>query len=137
LEKGDVIEIERIQEITGWKCGTNEYRFALLALRDRVFQELRDRGCPATVITDSDRLQILTDTEAAEYNRRMFVKSRKAMARAFIRNTLVDVNQLTDSERREHSEDLLIQSRILLSQRRAARRLPPPGLSEPAEPQAE
>jgi len=65
LEKGDDIPAEKIREIIKHPPGTDEYRFALMALQERTTNELSERGLEVVIVQRKGALHVCTDKEAS------------------------------------------------------------------------
>ncbi len=113
LDKGDMISVDRIEQITGTKHGTDAYTFSSLKLAKRIQSELHDRGRIWTVKSDRGALRILTDSEAAAYNHEIQVQDRRSMLRRFHLQQAVDTAQLTESDKQEHQRNLEIDGRFI------------------------
>lgn len=106
LNKGDIIPVNRVEQIVGKKQDDPMYQFALLKFTDRIQRELQDRGQWWTVRTEKGAVKILTDTEAVSYNHAEQVRARSAQLRRFALQQAVDVTQLDNESRKEHERNL-------------------------------
>lgn len=113
LDKGQRIEPERLEALSGLKRGTSAYAFKLLTwskwIEDRTAETLRPLLCRI----GNDGIEIMTDADASEYLRDQFESGAAKMRRSHRRSILVDVAGLTEQQRGEH----------LLDQQRMATRL--------------
>jgi hypothetical protein len=113
LDKGQRIEPERLEALSGLKRGTSAYAFKLLTwsrwIEDRTAETLRPLLCRIS----NDGIEIMTDADASEYLRDQFESGAAKMRRSHRRSILVDVAGLTEQQRGEH----------LLEQQRMATRL--------------
>lgn len=114
IQKGEVLTWERIAELVG--CypdhATPEQ---LLSLKGKIERGLWRRDKEWTLRIRHGEIHVLTDTEAAVYNRRYF-KSYLRRARRRNRHALaVDRSNMTDEERQAHEQSLLTQGRILVA----------------------
>lgn len=109
LEKGQIITIGQLEEIMMIKpADYQKWQFGLLQLRK--FIESRTEF---SVKSTADGLRILTDSEAFAYNHRRFNNHLDGAERRFIRNKLVDSENLTPEERMLHSSNLMNESRSM------------------------
>ena len=113
LDKGQRIEPERLEALSGLRRGTSAYAFKLLTwskwIEDRTAETLRPLLCRIS----NDGIEIMTDADASEYLRDQFELGAARMRRSHRRSILVDVAGLTEQQRGEH----------LLQQQRMATRL--------------
>lgn len=113
LAKGERIEPDRLERLSGLRRGTPAYAFKLLTwsrwIEDRTAETLRPLLCRIS----NDGIDIMTDAEAAEYLRDQFESGAAKMRRSHRRSQLVDIAGLDDQQRGEH----------LLQQQRMATRL--------------
>jgi hypothetical protein len=113
LDKGQRIEPERLEALSGLRRGTSAYAFKLLTwskwIEDRTAETLRPLLCRIS----NDGIEIMTDADASEYLRDQFESGAAKMRRSHRRSILVDVPGLTEQQRGEH----------LLEQQRMATRL--------------
>lgn len=140
LQKGMSISAERLEQIVGVPRIHKDYAFKVLAVKERIERELRDRNRVVTVAIIRDCLELLTDEAAAEYNQQQAKIAIRKLGRAHFRNGHVDVTQLTQEQREQHERNLLINGQILTAIRSIRRKLLPkpherqtPGLLEAAE----
>ena len=140
LKKGDNITPDRLEKLTGKTRGTDGYNLAVLALRERIVRECKDRGKHFTVAVVKGTLRILTDEEAALYNVRTFRAGFRRSGKSLRRLTKVNVGQLSDQQKRDHERNLLVFGKMLQAARsaRAAIAATPhqrmtPGLPEPGK----
>lgn len=111
VQKGDVIASERLEYLTGKKAGTNEYRLAVMAIRDSVERELIAIGRPMTIVLRRDEIVFLTDAEATDHCDARFKFALRHARRSHVRMQAVDTSQLTDdAQRTEHANKLSRQS---------------------------
>jgi len=114
VQKGRVFPPKEIEYLTGAKQGTPEYSFALLNLRTQIEISLIAAGrTPLTIKCEKDCLRILTDTEAAEYNAKMFNQLQMRAAKRFALQIAVDVGSLTTEQRTAHERNCLVNGKIL------------------------
>jgi len=115
LKKGDIIPINRIEEITGAKHGTSKYDFSCLKLKGRIESELRELGYIWTIAGVDGNLKILTDPEAAIYNHREQVAARRRQLRRFELQQHVDSAILPEDQKQQHERRLEINGRYIQS----------------------
>lgn len=121
LKKGDVIPVERIELLIMTKQDHPKYSLRILRLKDQIESELERRGRPVTVRTDHGCLVILTDPEAAEYNKAQFGIRRHQLSICHQRTLQVNVTQLTDEQRKIHERNIVVQGAQLSAMRKAVR----------------
>jgi len=113
LAKGQRIEPDRLEALSGLRRGTPAYAFRLLTwsrwIEDRTAETLRPLLCRIS----NDGIDIMTDAEASVYLRDQFESGAAKMRRSHRRSALVDIAGLDDQQRGEH----------LLQQQRMATRL--------------
>jgi hypothetical protein len=113
LGKGQRIEPDKLETLSGLRRGTSAYAFKLLTwsrwIEERTAETLRPLLCRIS----NDGIDIMTDAEATVYMRQQFEAGSAKRRRAHRRLLLVDVAGLDDQQRGEH----------LLEQQRMAMRL--------------
>ena len=113
LTKGQRIEPDKLETLSGLRRGTSAYAFKLLTwsrwIEERTAETLRPLLCRIS----NDGIDVMTDAEAAEYLRDQFESGAAKMRRSHRRSQLVDIAGLDDQQRGEH----------LLEQQRMAMRL--------------
>ena len=122
INKGTFIPAHELEEITGHKCGTQEYSFAILELRDRLHKELKMANKPATVRQMEGGLKVLLDEEAVDYNRSSFRHGARKMRAAHDRTRDIDQEKLSAEQKAIHSRELQLQGHTLFSIRKAMRK---------------
>jgi hypothetical protein len=109
LKKGDELSTERLEEMLGKKANTDEFRFAVMSV-----QSLIQERTGYTVKCGSDcALRILTDAEASEHNQKLFQQNLRAIANRHALNCQVDVDNLSEDQRKKHDRALMVQSRYV------------------------
>lgn len=127
LKKGDVITIEKMEEIFSLSRKDEDFCFKRMGLRNKIIDELDVRGYIVTVVFDHDALRILTDEEASDYNDRRFQKGIKVMFQAHRRNLGVDRGNLSEDKKKVHDRNLEVNGGTLsatLEKRQELRFLP-------------
>lgn len=119
LKKGDEFNRQQLEDILGEKAGTEKFQFARLALQGMI----HERTDFTAKCMGDDGLRILTDPEASEHNAKRFDQGLRAMAFRHQRNALVDVEQLSEDQRRKHDRQLMIQSRYVSAMVKVSRML--------------
>lgn len=140
LEKGHCINAERLQQLTGKQRGTDEYNLAVLALRERIVRECKDRNKNFTVAMVKGALRILTDEEAAVYNVRTFRAGFRRSHSSLRRLAKVDTAALSDQQKSEHERNVIVFGKMLQAARSARTAIAgtphertTPGLPEPTK----
>lgn len=113
IAKGDEIHAEQIEAAYGVRRTDPKYHFALLRLRERISEEMLDRGMIVTVKAHGDGLRVLVDEEASSHNPRLFSHGMRLAKNAHRRNMGVDPNQLSEGRLREHERTLIVHGRTL------------------------
>jgi len=114
IQKGAVILPEKLEYILGEKRGTQAYLLGVLNFRTQIEQMLIDAGrTQLTLKIEKEALRILTDEQAAKYNDKQFNSLLRRSARRVVLQMSVDVSQLDDATRREHSRKCLINGKML------------------------
>jgi hypothetical protein len=113
LNKGDTIPADRCEQILGIKQSVPRYALALLGLKERVEDELHERGKNWTLRTEKGALRVLTDAEASTYNHHESRRHRHALKRRFALGSAVDMANLTDDQRKEHERTLYTDGRYV------------------------
>lgn len=138
LKKGDNITPDRLEQLTERKRGTDGYNLAVLALRERIVRECRDRGKHFTVAVVKGSLRVLTDEEAALYNAKTFRAGFRRSGKSLRRLTRVNTEMLSESQKKDHERNVLVFGKMLQAAQsaRAAIAATPhkrstPGLPEP------
>jgi hypothetical protein len=121
LQKGDSIPPDRLEKLTETVRGTDVYNLAVLALRERIIRELRDREKHFTVAMVKGSLRVLTDSEAALYNARAFKAKFRGAGYALRRAARVDQSRLEDGQRKEHERNLITFGKMLQAAKAARR----------------
>lgn len=139
LQKGDSISPEHLEKLTEKTRGTDAYNLAVLALRERIIRECKDREKHFTVAVVKGHLRILTDEEAAVYNMRTFRAAFRRQHRSLrmMANT-VNTAALSDTQKKEHERNLIVCGKMLQAARSARAQIAAtphqrttPGLPEP------
>lgn len=123
FEKGDVISTDEIERVLCLSRNDPKFSFALLALRDKLLRGLRLLQKNWTVTTEGMRLNILTDAQAADYNREMFERRLRGANRDHRRNLGVDKSQLNAEQIQVHERALVVQSLKLAAMRRTRKEI--------------
>jgi cytochrome P450 len=120
LQKGDVIPVADVERMTGKKQGTDEYKFAVMNIIDRMRDHMKRKELFWTVVSRKSAICVLTDPEAAEHNPNEYEKSRKRLKRLHVQTLAVDTMQLSDEQRDTHYRRLQVQA-FEMSAMRSAR----------------
>lgn len=120
LNKGDVLPVERIEEITGEVRGTNGFQFAKMRIASFIEMEREHQGIPVVIKHEGETLRVLTDEEAAIYTETRFHDALRSAGRSHYRQSAyIDTEQLTNGTREKHEWHILVNSRILQAVRKA------------------
>jgi len=114
LSKGDVIPVERIENITGETRGTPAFALATLGLRVRIENELRDIGTPMCLRGfQGESLKVLTDEEASAYKDLRAKSHLRGLARSVRDLQEVDRSRINKAGQDEHDRRLFVHGRTL------------------------
>jgi len=139
LQKGSVVTAGILEAYAQAKPETKAYNFAAMALCKDIETYLAHTGIYATVCIRANQIHVLTDKEAAEYNKAKYEQGRNRMFQAHRRNAAVDVSMLADDQRAQHERTLqrhafeltsLKQARHSLNHADKARRIEEPPTQE-------
>jgi len=109
LKKGQLITTGQLEEILMIKPAEfQRWQFGLLQLR-KFIESRTDFSVKST----TEGLRILTDSEAFVYNHRRFGNHLDGAERRFVRNKLVDADNLRPEEKMLHSNNLMAESRYI------------------------
>jgi hypothetical protein len=109
LEKGQDFSIAELEKISGHKAESDKFRFFVLALQASIHDK---RGFTCKVHADGS-MRILSDTEAAKHNQKLFTWDVTSMFRRYYLNCQVDTANLSENDKRVHERNILVQSRYL------------------------
>lgn len=117
LQKGQIIPVEMLEDITGTKKGTAEFALKVLSQKQNLETELWLRGKLWTISGEGcdGGLKILTDEEASIYNAKRFEANVRGMHRSHSRLMGVDVSSLTAEQRGRHERELCNQAAKLMA----------------------
>jgi len=113
LAKGDVISVEQLTKILGLKPDHPHFMLKVLSLKERIENELMDRGNPVTARIHHNAIHICTDLEASEYNAGMSEQGFRKMVRSHRRNLVVDTQLFKPEEKQSHERRLLVSGAML------------------------
>jgi len=122
LDKGSVIPVERIEELSGVKRDHAEFALHVLKYQKQIERELEERGNPVTVRSEKGSLFILTDPEAAEYGANLFRQRQRQLYTAHKGCLRVDQTKLDEEQLGEHQRNVLVQGAKLAALRQEGRR---------------
>jgi hypothetical protein len=115
LEKGDVFTHAILYEMFGIRQDHHHSAFAILTLKDRIRKAARRAGMNLTLRIKEGEIHICSDSEAAEYNRRLGKWGIRKIRRGHIQNLGVDVSQLNEAERKAHERTVLRSGQMISS----------------------
>jgi len=140
IDKGHTLSVHDLERLTGHRYGTTQYRFAVLALRQRLIRELRDVGRPACVAFVKEQLRVLTDTEAVAYTRENSDRGVRKVAQSHQQMLFVDAANLSEADAATHTRNLIVsgvRAAALRGARAAIQRRFSAGSSKELEPAAD
>lgn len=108
VTKGQTFTTEELERITGQSPGTDAWVWELRGLQDGI-----QRRRLFTVKNNGLELRVLTDTEAALHNQKLFRQNMRGMFARHRLDLAVDQSNLTPDERDRHGDNLITQSRYL------------------------
>lgn len=117
IQKGDAWATDELERLTGKRRDTTEYQFAVMALKSRIYRELKDRGKRVTLAVVKGALRVLTDEEAALYNARTFRQGFRRSVRSFSRMSTVNQAGMTERQKADHERNLIVYGRMLQAAR--------------------
>lgn len=123
LAKGDVIPVERVEELTGKKFGGADFDFALLRLRGRIEDALFSRSKYFAIRTEKGSIRILSDEDAAHYTHSEQVRLRASQCRKFALQMAVDATRLTADMKRQHERNIEINGKYMLAMQATEKQL--------------
>jgi len=109
LQKGQEFTVVDLSEILGQKPDTDGFRFGVLGLQDQIHKRT---GYTAKTTSDKG-LRILTDPEASKHNNRYFMQHLRGAVNRHTLMIQVDVDNLTDDDRKLHDNSVMRQSRYV------------------------
>lgn len=139
LEKGSVISAEEVERITGLTRAESAHGMAIMRLSGLIQQRLADRELFVITKQSKGAIHVLEDPDASAH---AFAEANRHM-RGYHRNArrlgTIDVSRLSDIEKRDHENRVMIAARVSramrkeLSSVRLELRNPPqaPGLIAP------
>ncbi len=135
LAKGSIVDSATVERISGHRVGSPEFKFWLLKLARFIRRSLRDRGQIVTLTTRKDRIEILSDSKASDYNGRWFKHRQRGMRRNFRQAAAVDRANLDEPQRNQHDTEVARMGAVVLAMNAAQRKpleLKPAERSTPA-----
>ncbi len=109
LQKGSFITVEELEDVTGLKKHQPEYVWALQTLREWIYRESKRNGYPLSCGIEGDQIHIHTDSEAAEYHRRLHYEAIGRMKRSSRRMVeTVTRSGLTEAEQRQYDREVAL-----------------------------
>lgn len=134
VEKGRFFPNSELETVLGCQQSATAFRFAVMGLQ-RMIHSRTGFTCKIA----EDGLRVLTDCEAATYNHRRHMNHRRGMIRRHLLALEVDAAKLTDEQRKEHEQNLIVQGRNVqaLIQARKGITSPRPDIPKIAEFKAE
>lgn len=109
IQKGQVFTAHAMAAILNAKPNTAAYRVKLVDFSHKLTKRLWAIDKPFTVVVLSQRLEVLTDEAAADYNAGFFERSRKRMFKAHRQATRVDTSGFTQDRKTTHVRSLIVQ----------------------------
>ena len=114
LTKGQYIQPEECERLTGKKRHERMYSLKVQELIDGIHRERNARGMPLVAKIQGDGISILTDEEAVSYVRARFRAGIRLAGRSHERAVVaVDVTALSEESKRKHDRNVEIQGRML------------------------
>ncbi len=113
LQKGDIIPVEKIEELTGYDRGSREYAFGCLSVRTYIEDTMRSLKAPVTICSRDYDLVVLTDSAAFRHSDKRVRQQIKGVQRSHRRMQEVDTTNLTPDEQQDYERRLLVQSRYV------------------------
>lgn len=126
LQKGTYLSVDQVEEITGERAGTNEYRLKLLQIKRYIEELSAMRGTPLLLKGEADGLRVMTDIEALRYKGHQHDLGKRMLQRICRQVHYVDPVGLTAAQQVLRDREILRQSRMvqaMLAEDRAYKRL--------------
>lgn len=121
LSKGDVISIDRLEEITGKTRTDQRWALYVLRVKSAIESQLVRTGRVLTLRMSQGQLVVCVDNDASVYNENEVERGLRKMARAHQRNLAVDVLRLDEERKPSHERTLLVHGRMILAASSARR----------------
>ena len=115
IGKGSYITPEVIERATGFMRGSNEYSLQSLRLKDMIESWFEEHENPVTIKIEQDGLRILTDTEATEYNHRMFKIGMRRLFESHRKMLNVNEKDMTQEQVSAHRQRVNAQAHVTAS----------------------
>lgn len=113
LGKGDQIGVTTIERASGTDRRRPNFKLAMLAVKKAAEEFFDNTGNPVSIKADGDSLLILTDEQAAKYQRGRFVGHVRGLRRAVVKQSQVDEDNIQSEEELErHRKALARNQRI-------------------------
>lgn len=103
LKKGDVLDVERLQQLSGHKYGTDAFSLWLMSRCQHIQTELNNIGKPYVCRTHKGCIEILEDDAASRYASRRCASSLRSFRRGLRMFEMVDTRKLDDEQRARHT----------------------------------
>lgn len=123
LQKGDVIPVEVLEDVTKLSRNHKDFNLKILGLREQIESELEGRGRPVNIKCDHGSLRILTDEESVPYTAQLFRQHRRGLGRAHLRACIIDTRSLNAETQKRLESQLLNQAAKLAAMKRSRPKL--------------
>jgi hypothetical protein len=101
LHAGDVIDVARLQSITRFKHGTENYQHAIRRLAKQIERERKAMGRPVVIRQRKGALEVCTPSDQVKYAKRRAIETGKKLRRTMTVIVTTSVSELTPEEARE------------------------------------
>lgn len=115
IQKGVVFGYEILSQLIDATPGTSEWALRVTEIGQRLQDILWRAGKPFTLRFHRTKLVVLSDEEAAKFNKRHFASGRRRMARSHKQALGVDTSSLDEATRSAHERTLRAQGIELAS----------------------
>lgn len=122
MEKGDIIPVERLEELSGVERNHTSFGLHVMAFREMIMNEMMARDNPVVVRSNHGSLEILTDAQAYRYNFCRAETHYKGLALSVSRQGWIDVKLLNEEDKAEHERLTMIQSRMYLGAKKGRKK---------------
>lgn len=114
LQRGDVINTQQLERITGEQPGTEKYKLCVMGVRAWIKRELFRMGRQWEVVHVGDTLRVLTNLEQSEYEHVRTERGATMIREGHAMAAAVDVTEFSEAEKQKHERRLEVQGRKVL-----------------------
>lgn len=107
LNPGDVLTVEQLELFTGYKKGSDAYRYSVLALKSRIIKERDEIGRPIEIKQVRGELKICNAAEQLRLSENRSREAGRKFKRAYEILGKVKVDELDESQLKKFDSALL------------------------------